>query len=259
MSLIILLHSSKTMVAESPTPPMSSPRFVGDAAKFVAYLARLSTDELRQAMHVSAPLAGKVAATIQQWSPHGTAAAIESFRGDIYSGLRSLDFTEPQKSFAQKHLIILSGLYGALRPYDAVSPYRMEAAYRFVGSPYANLYDFWGSRLAEALPVQGIIINVTSVEYDKLILPYISSRRVITPRFLTRAPGKTEPTFVVVHAKIARGAFARWLIRRGVDSAEGLEKFDDLGYVYDPTLSLPDQPVYICNEFKGIGLSQRLV
>jgi len=63
---------------------------------------------------------------------------------------------------------------------------------------------------------------------------------------------------VVVHSKIARGAYARWLIKRGIATVDGLEQFNDLGYEYSAERSSPKQPVYICQQFGGIGLSQRL-
>jgi cytoplasmic iron level regulating protein YaaA (DUF328/UPF0246 family) len=154
--------------------------------------------------------------------------------------------------------VILSGLYGLLRPYDGVHPYRLEAAYILPIPGAKNVYNFWGSQLAEVIPREGPIINVTSAEYEKLVIPYLSKERVITPKFLSRMPKKAEPSFVAVHAKIARGAYARWLIQRGQDSAEGLENFNDLGYRHQPHLSTPQQPVYICDSFEGIGLSQRL-
>jgi len=155
--------------------------------------------------------------------------------------------------------MILSGLYGILRPYDGIHPYRLESAYTFPDAPYASIYAYWGDRLAKTLEGIDEIINVTSVEYEKLILPYLKDVSIVTPKFMTIMPGSDTPKFVAVHAKIARGAFARWVIMRGIDSIENLHDFNDLGYEYDENLSTPQQPVFICRDFKGIGLSQRLV
>lgn len=255
MSLTILLHSSKTMVPTPSRRPLSTPRLHAEADALRRYVSGLSLEALQKSMHISAKLAKEVKATYAD-TPKSS-AVVDVFRGDIYSGLRALEWTDADADFAQNHLVILSGLYGILRPYDAIIPYRLEAAYKLPDEPYTNLYGFWGTRLAEALPKDGPIINVTSAEYEKLVLPYIDAARVITPKFLSRMNG--EPKFVAVHAKIARGAYARWLIQRGQDSAEGLEAFNDLGYHYQPDLSTPQHPVYICDDFKGIGLSQRLV
>ena len=257
MPLTILLHSSKTMVMTPSEQVTTTPRFLKEAEELYRFVTILSADQLQKSMHISAKLADEVQKIFVQWKPeHSQSSVIETFRGDIYSGLRALDFTDAQRQFAQKHLYILSGMYGLLRPYDGVYPYRLEAGYNF---PDMNIYAFWGKKIADQIPADGPILNVTSAEYDKLVLPYIDATRVITPKFLTIMPGKTESKFVAVHAKIARGAYARWLIQRGRDNADNLQDFDDLGYVYDAKQSTTQQPVYICRDFKGIGLSQRLV
>jgi len=247
------------MVPTETSYDISRPQFIDAAKELVTTIQKLSDIQLQQCMHVSPRLAQEVRTMYEGWSAKPSPySAIESFRGDIYSGLRARSFTSKQADFAQKHLVLLSGLYGVLRPYDGVYPYRLEAAYRIPLTNAKNIYDFWGSQLAETLPTDGPIINVTSGEYEKLVLPYIQKERIITPKFLSRVSGKPDPVFVAVHAKIARGAFARWLIQRGLDSADGLEEFHDLGYVYQPELSSARQPVYICDSFQGLGLSQRL-
>lgn len=260
MPFTILLHSSKTMVMTPTDAALSVPRFLKEASELHTYVQHLSIDELQKVMHVSQKLASEVATTFKTWKPEASnSAAVETFRGDIYSGLRALEFTDAERDFAQRNLYMLSGMYGLLRPYDSVYPYRLEAGYKFADEPYKNVYAFWGEKIAAQLPAEGPVINVTSAEYDALVLPYIDKSRVITPKFMTILPGKLEPKFVAVHAKIARGAYARWLIQRGHEDANSLEDFSDLGYVYDAALSSDRQPVYICRDFKGIGLSQRLV
>lgn len=257
--LTILLHSSKTMLPVGADHVVSSPEFLAQAQELQAYLSRLTPLQLEKIMHISGPLAEKTAKLTEQWAhTKTTTPVVETFRGDIYSGLRALEWTAEERSFAQDHLRVLSGLYGILKPYDGIAPYRLEAGYRLPDEPYKNLYRFWGERLAETLPKEGPIVNVASAEYEKLIIPHVDPWRVITPKFLSRVDGG-EPKFVAVHAKIARGALARWLIRRGENSAEGIEEFSDLGYEYREELSLPEQPVFVCEEFKGIGLSQRLI
>jgi len=121
-----------------------------------------------------------------------------------------------------------------------------------------SMYTFWGNRITALLPVEtDAIINLSAVEYTKAILPY-TSLPVVTPKFLTVSPKTGEPTFVTVHAKIARGAFARWLIQNRIEDITQLPDFSDLGYVYEKSLSTPDEPAFVCKEFKGIGLSVRL-
>lgn len=247
------------MVVTPSEPKLTTPRFIKEAEALQQYVCGLDSQQIQKTMHVSEKLAEATRDTFKLWRLTGSkSAAIETFRGDIYSGLRALDFTDQERHFAQENLYILSGMYGLLRPYDEVYPYRLEAGYRLPDEPYRSIYTFWGERLAKHLPAEGPVVNLTSVEYDALVLPYLDAVRVITPKFLTIMPGKTEAKFVAVHAKIARGAYARWLIKRGTEDAEDLAAFDDLGYEYDESQSTEQQPVYICRDFKGIGLSQRL-
>lgn len=258
MTLIILLHSSKTMVPTTPSCNLSRPIFEKIANEMTDYLQELSIDQYQKSMHISEKLAKQVEDMYLNRLDIPVSAAAEIFRGDIYSGLRALEWNEKEKEFAQKHLRILSGLYGVLRPFDGIQPYRLELGYKLPYDPYKDLYAFWGDKVAEALPSDGPIVNVTSDEYAKVVLPFLDPSRLITPVFLTRKAAGKEPEFVVVHTKIARGAYARWLIKRGQATVDGLEQFDDLGYKYDAERSTPKQPVYVCDEFGGIGLSQRL-
>lgn len=105
---------------------------------------------------------------------------------------------------------------------------------------------------------QQILINLSSVEYTKAILPYLKNSTVITPRFLTVEPKTKEPKFVVVHAKIARGAFASWLVKERIEDPKRLKEFTDLGYKYDPGQSTTNEPAYVADKFGGLGLSLRL-
>lgn len=256
----ILLHSSKTMVCTPPSVSLSTPVEIEKAEEIRAYIATLSSAQIQKAMQISATLALDVEKLFSQWSAvENLSAAVEVFRGDIYSGLRARPFSTAEKDFAQEHLLILSGLYGVLKPYDGISPYRLEVGYRFPDEPFRNLYQFWGDSLSNQLHKTGDIFNVSSVEYEKLIIPYIDGQRIITPKFLSMVKPGQPAKFVVVHAKIARGAYARWLIQKGDGAAAELESFNDLGYHYQPSLSSPRNPVYICENFQGIGLSQRLI
>ncbi len=211
-------------------------------------------------MQISPKLAATTYSLITEWNtdPSQQRIAIDSFKGDIYSGLQVPQWSEADRQYANKTLRILSGLYGILRPLDDIYPYRFEMGYKLPGDPKTNLYEFWGDAVAKTLPEDGPIINLSAVEYSKVITPYVDQARVITPRFLTINPTTSEPTFVVVHAKIARGAFASWLITKRITDTEQLHAFKDLGYDYDQGLSTPQEPVFICKEFGGLGLSIRL-
>lgn len=259
--LAILLHSSKTMRPAGSAPAAyQRPALLSQAETLAAYLRTLSPAQLQESMQLSPAMAEKTRQLITDWTTHATSQrpAIDAFLGDIYSGLQVQTFNEADRSYANEHLFILSGLYGILRALDSIHPYRLEMGYRLPDEPYRNLYKFWGDSLAKTLPVHAAIVNLSAVEYTKALLPYLPGSVVVTPKFLTQSPKTGQPVFVTVHAKIARGAFAHWLITHRISDLTQLQEFNQLGYVFDAESSTPEQPVFIAQEFKGIGLSVRL-
>lgn len=257
----VLLHSSKTMRAtESSDAAYQQPALLHKTEELADYLHTLSPTEIQTAMQISPVMAVKTHSLLADWTsePALQRSAIDAFLGDIYSGLQVSSFSEADRTYANDHLFILSGLYGILRALDSIYPYRLEMGYRLPSKPFASLYDFWGSDLAAQLPTSATIINLSAVEYTKALLPHLSGSTVITPKFQTVNQKTGQPAFVTVHAKIARGAFARWLIQHRIEDTSSLRKFNDLGYSYDPIASTPEQPVFVCKEFKGLGLSVRL-
>jgi cytoplasmic iron level regulating protein YaaA (DUF328/UPF0246 family) len=259
--VIILLHTSKMMRSPAPAgEALRKPVLLDKAAELAAYLKTLAPEQLVRVMDISADLAKKTHDLLAGWStaPNRQARAIDSFIGDIYSGLGAGTLTAVDRDYADEHLRILSGLYGVLRPHDGISPYRLEMGYRLPDPRYASLYDFWGDRIAKRFPNSGAIVNLAAVEYSRALLRFVDADRVVTPRFLTINPKTGAPAFVVVHAKIARGAFARWLIRSRTTAVDGLPEFAEIGYHFDAGLSSAREPVFVCETFAGKGLSVRL-
>lgn len=239
---------------------LRSPQLLDKAAELAKYIQSLSATELAKAMQISPVLGQKTAAQFADWSsdPNQQSCALDTFVGDMYSGLQVASFTAADRAYADTSLRILSGLYGVIRPLDGIMPYRLEMAYRLPSSTFGNLYNFWGDTVAKTLPSAGPIINASSVEYTRLVTPFVDQARIITPQFLTISQKTGEPTFVVVHAKIARGAFAHWLITQRIESVSSLPDFNELGYSYSAELSRRDAPAYVAREFGGLGLSVRL-
>jgi cytoplasmic iron level regulating protein YaaA (DUF328/UPF0246 family) len=260
MSVTVLIHSSKTMRSPTAASPVTTPLLLAKAELLAAYLQGLSPSQLQSAMHISGPLSQKVQNTLAAWNsqPGQQSLAIDSFVGDIYSGLRASTLPEADRAYAQKTLRILSGLYGILRPFDGVRPYRLEMGYKLPSPKFSDLYKYWGRDIAETMPAKGLVVNVSALEYTKTVLPFIDTSRVVAPRFLTVSPETGKPSQVIVHTKIARGAFARWLIMTRIDSPDELVQFNDLNYHYDAALSTPAEPTFVCETFGGIGLSMRL-
>jgi cytoplasmic iron level regulating protein YaaA (DUF328/UPF0246 family) len=246
--------------ASGPRQELRQPQLLHKAKELAKHLKTYSKDELQDYMHLSPVLAGKTQLLIKSWTaePEGQTLALDTFLGDIYSGLHANDLSKKDRDYADKVLIILSGLYGCIRPYDGICPYRLEMGYVLPDTTFRDLYTFWEKDIAGCLPAKGSIVNLSAVEYSRTITPFVDPSRVVTPQFMTINPKTGEPTFVVVHAKIARGAYARWLITNKIEDIADFSNFTDLGYSYHKKLSTPEKPAFVCKEFGGIGLSIRL-
>lgn len=272
--LTILLHSSKTMRTGNAMAPTTqqTPVLQSDSLVLARYLKMLSVEQIALTMKISPVMAEKTHRLLQSFDATKPALpAIDSFLGDIYSGLQVQTFTSRDRDYANEHLFILSGLYGVLRALDTIQPYRLEMGYKLPGNAHdpsqadiTSLYAFWGDKIAKSLPKSEIIINLSAVEYTKAVFSQLKSLEgfnnstIITPKFLTVSPKTGQPTFVTVHAKIARGAFARWLIQKRIQEPAQLKDFNEIGYVYNQELSTAQQPVYVAQNFEGLGLSVRL-
>ncbi|UTX51018.1 YaaA family protein [Candidatus Saccharibacteria bacterium TM7i] len=243
--------------SEASLRTYSEPPLLTRAVELVSHLRKLSGEELSGGMKISPALAEKTQTLFGEWQERrSTLPAIDAFLGDMYSGLQARTFTTEDRQYAHECFYILSGLYGVARALDNVHPYRLEMGYRLPAAPIQNLYEYWGGAIAAQLPKNRIILNLSVPEYTKAVLPYMDGAQVITPVFLTVKDGKPQP--VVIHSKIARGAFAHWVIVNRIESPEKLQAFDNLGYHYNATLSTPSQPVYVTRKFQGLGMSVRL-
>lgn len=239
---------------------LSQPVLLHKAEELSRYLKTLSAKDIIRIMHVSAKLAETTKELLASWTidPLYQRPAIDSFLGDMYSGLQVATLTENDRLYADQHMRILSGLYGILKPLSGIYPYRFELGYHVPDLRYKNLYAFWNTSIADTLPQDETIVDLSAVEYSKTVTAYVDPSRIITPRFLTINPKTGKLIFVVVHAKIVRGAFAHWMICNRIDEPSKLKEFKEIGYHYEQKMSTAQMPVYVCETFKGIGMSVRL-
>jgi len=237
--------------------PLGVPQLLPRAEELAAMWRSDSLADIQSRMKISATKANEVQQLFAKWStqPASQVPAIDAFIGDIYSGLQTHTLTADDRTHAHRHMLILSGLYGGLRACDGITPYRLEMGYKLPNG--SGMYTYWGDAIAALLPVDAhVIVNLSAVEYTKALLPYTNAT-IITPKFLTVSAKTGKPTFVTVHTKIARGAFAHWLITQRIQDSSQLKQFIDLGYQYNATQSTPTEPVFICRTFGGLGLSVR--
>ena len=231
----------------------SAPMFAADAARLARAARKLSVADLRDLMEISEPLAVLNRDRFQAFAaappPDRLRPAARIFAGDTYAGLEAKTLSADALRWAQDHLRILSGLYGLLRPLDAIQPYRLEMGSKLATAKAADLYGYWGKRLARALRAQAAavgtqtLINCASQEYFAAVDPGALKLRVITPVFLEDTAG--EARIVSFFAKRARGAMARFIVEHRLTDASAIRSFDAGGYRFQPGLSEGDRWVFL--------------
>ena len=192
MTVLFLLSPAKSLDYDTPLPaglPHTLPAFVPDAQRLIAVLREKSPQEVAALMSISDPLAALNVARYAAWQPRFTAAnarqAVMAFNGDVYEGLQAQTLSGDDLQWAQQHVAILSGLYGVLRPLDRMQPYRLEMGTRLATDAGANLYQFWGARIAEhlnqrlAADATPVVVNLASQEYFKSVDRKVLRARVI--------------------------------------------------------------------------------
>ncbi|MGK2910278.1 MAG: peroxide stress protein YaaA [Sphingobium sp.] len=244
--MIALLSPAKTLDFERELPPISptTPHFAEEARALAKSAANLSQKRLSELMHISPRLAKLNADRFRDFADLPERSALFAFAGDVYTGFEAHSLDEAGIAFAQDHVRMLSGLYGLLRPLDAIRPYRLEMGTRWAPRQ-KKLTDWWGDRIAQLLRAQiadegsGVILNLASQEYYAAVADKLEGLRVINVEF--REPGPDGPRFVSFNAKRARGMMARWLCEHHVTDVEAMRCFDSDGYRFDPDESDADR------------------
>jgi cytoplasmic iron level regulating protein YaaA (DUF328/UPF0246 family) len=243
--MLIVLSPAKSLDLDTPptTDQRSTPQFIDHAAELIRVLKAYSPAQVGALMSISDPLAVLNVNRYADWHPdHGEARqASMSFDGDVYAGLdvRSLD--KGGHAWLQRHVRILSGLYGVLRPHDQMHPYRLEMGTKLANPRGKDLYAFWGETvtgaLNEALADNGgrALVNLASQEYFRSVKPRLLDVPVITPVFEDWKDGKYK--IISFFAKRARGMMARYAAQRGITEPEQLKEFDVDGYAFDAAAS----------------------
>lgn len=251
--MLIVISPAKRLDWSPRDTEQTAPAFPEDAARLARAGGRLSRPALQKLMAISPDLATlsqqRFRAFAPEPDPEATRPAALAFAGDTYTGLEAASLDPEELDWAQDHLRILSGLYGLLRPRDAIQPYRLEMGARLKAGRSDSLYAYWGTRLAERLAQQAAalgtdtLVNCASQEYFGAVpRQALGDLRVITPSFLEEKP--EGPKQVSFFAKKARGAMARFIIQRRLGEPAALEAFDTAGYRFRDDLSEPDRPVF---------------
>ena len=251
--MLIVVSPAKRLNCNHVPGQMTAPDFQEDAVRLARTARNLTLGDLRKLMDLSPDLArlsrDRFRAFEAAPDAHATRPAVHAFAGDTYIGLDAGSLDPEEMLWAQDHLRILSGLYGVLRPMDAIQPYRLEMGSRLKTRRGKTLYDYWRDAPARALRHQAgalgteTLINCASQEYFGAVDLTALKLRVITPVFMEERGGKAK--IVSFFAKKARGAMARFVIQRRLTDPEGIKDFDLGGYGYRADLSDGDRWVFL--------------
>lgn len=245
--MLITLSPSKGQDFETPAPAAActQPAALRDAELLIKVLRRLTVDDVRALMGVSANIArlnvDRYRAFKTPFSPQNAKQAIFAFQGDVYSGIETDQYSEQDLEYAQAHLRILSGLYGCLRPLDLIQPYRLEMKTRLANRRGETLYQFWGDRITDRLnevlarQEQSVLINLASNEYFKAVKPKKLKGRLLNVKFKETKDGQTR--VVALFAKRARGMMVDYVLRHRIEEPAGIKDFRASGYRFSSALS----------------------
>jgi cytoplasmic iron level regulating protein YaaA (DUF328/UPF0246 family) len=251
--MLTVISPAKSLNLDPAPIDPTDPLWPEDAARLAKTARNLTLGRLKALMDISDDLArlnrDRFRAFDPAPTPEATRPAAYAFNGDTYQGLDFPSLDEADRAYAQDHLRILSGLYGLLRPLDAIQPYRLEMGSRLKTRRGDSLYAYWGDQIAKRLRDEAAtlgtdtLVNCASEEYFRAADRKALKLRVVTPVFLEDRDGKRS--IISFFAKRARGAMARFIVTNRIDTADGLAAFDTGGYAHDPEASTPDRPVFV--------------
>lgn len=253
--MFAVISPAKTLDYKTPTPvhETTSLLFPDAAAALVDVMRHYTPTDLQALMGISERLAQLNAQRFSEWQwpfkGDDARAAVYAFKGDVYAGLDAYSLAPPQLSYLNAHVRILSGLYGLLRPTDAIMPYRLEMGKKITTERGSDIYSYWGDRLAARIKADlaesgdGTLVNLASNEYFRSIAPYLGNTRVVTPVFKDWKNGQYK--IISFYAKKARGLMVRFMAENAVIQPSELKAFNSDGYTYDAKSSTNDDWVFL--------------
>lgn len=252
MKILISPAKSINEQCQFPQGLFTQPVFAKEAKSIAVKLKKFKAKQLMELMHVSKDIAELNVNRFKNWyladaPTEEVKPAGYLFTGEVYRGLEIASLSDEQLERAQQNLRILSGMYGLLKPFDLIYPYRLEMGTKF--SPKAdktNLYQFWDEKLTKALVKETAkdepIVNLASNEYAKAIQWKKVKQPVVTAVFKEFKDG--EYKIVMMYAKHARGAMARYILENKLETLEDLKGYNIDGYSYNEPLSTASEWVF---------------
>ncbi len=257
LKIIISPAKKMNLIEEYPCEP-TTPVFLGRAVDLHQKLKARTLEELTDLWGCSDKLAAQNYERLHTYSPErALSPALLSYEGIQYQHIAPGVFTDAQWDYVNAHLRILSGFYGILAPTDTVIPYRLEMQAKLKTETASDLYGYWGNTLYEELVRDGMteLVNLASGEYSKAVLPWFHKSGdhdcensapyipCITCIFGELVNNKVK--MKGTQAKIARGEMVRWMSEKGIEKAEDIREFKELGYRFRSDLSSQDEYVFL--------------
>ena len=242
--MLVLLSPAKNLNFDPApdAPAATKPALAKHTAELADVARKLTRAKIKSLMGISDTLADLNFERFQAFKTSGKAPgakqAVLAFNGDVYWGLDAASLGEDDLVYAQDTLRMLSGLYGVLRPLDAIQPYRLEMGSKLKTGRGGDLHAFWGDLIAKevnkALKAHDdqTVINLASNEYFSAVDRSVLKFPVVTPAFKEEKDGRLKS--LMFYAKRARGAMARWIIENRIDRRDGLKDFSVDGYKFRP-------------------------
>ena len=244
----IIISPAKKMNVDTDTfAPMGLPVFLSRTKELMDYMKGLSYEEAKKLWSCNDKIAAQNFERYAQMNlERGLTSAILSYEGIQYQYMSPMVFSETALDYVQKNLRILSGFYGIVKPFDGVTPYRLEMQAKASIGRFKDLYEYWGDSLYQELTSDGdhLILNLASKEYSKCIEKYLGENDLfVTCIFGEEIDGKVVQKGTL--AKMARGEMVRFLAENEIDSLEGVKNFHGLGYEFSEELSGEKEYIFI--------------
>lgn len=253
--MILLLSPAKIQNFESQevVTEFTQPQFMDDAEILINKIRKLSLAESAKLLDVNSNLAQLNVDRHFNWqrpfTTRNAKQAVFVFNGEVFHGLDAKTLSPDNLAYLQSHLRILSGLYGVLRPFDLIQPYRLDVSTRLKTDEGNNLYAYWGNKITEALnetlkSSRGpkVLLNLASGEYMKSINLKLLQAKVIDFNFLQYKNDEYKP--IVMYIKKARGMMVRYVIENRIENIDDLKGFNAEGYWFSPQLSTENKLIF---------------
>jgi len=247
---IVISPAKKLALSKAfPNGKYTHPVFLDEAQQVVDVMRAKTPNDIKQLMKLSDNLANLNWERFHAWQKTITQQArpaIFTFNGNVYNSLDSFNLPQNKLPKLNEKLRILSGLYGILRPFDLIYPYRMEMGTKISINSYKNLYAFWQDKITHQLNDEmhkgELLVNLASQEYFKAIDTNTLHANVIHIDFKEYKNDQLKT--ISIYAKIARGLMTRFIIQNNINTKEELKLFNQDGYAFDANLSLPNKLVF---------------